>query len=109
MSGTLSITQEGSSPPLTEWYTRIENQDGQSLAENSYPTGQIAMTRQLPAGKYRVISWHRPCTGTCPSSGEHGLGPVGEVCGAPLEISAGATITATVLIDAEGACAVRVR
>ncbi len=107
-SGTLSVAQEGTAPPLTMWYLRIESQDGQPLAEKSYPSGQIAMTRLLPPGKYRVVSWHRPCTATCPSGGEQGLGPLAEVCGALVDVSTRVTTTATVVIDADGACTVRV-
>ncbi|MEV6524509.1 hypothetical protein AB0M43_21355 [Longispora sp. NPDC051575] len=105
--GTLSITQSGTTPANTIWYARVETPNGRSLAEASFNTGPITLDKSLPPGRYRAISWHRACTGTCPTSGEKGLGPLAEVCGAAVTVPAGGRVTATVVIGEAGTCTVR--
>ncbi|GLZ27846.1 hypothetical protein Lesp02_00360 [Lentzea sp. NBRC 105346] len=106
--GTIVVAQEGSAPARTQWYVRIETTKAESVTEAAYPNAPIALTKQLPAGQYRVISWHRTCSGACPASGEDGLGPLEEVCGAATTVTPGGRVAATVVIDAEGGCSVRV-
>lgn len=105
--GTLLITQQGAAPAKTVWYARIETMNAEPVAQAGFPAGPIALTRDLPAGKYRAMSWHRACSATCPASGEEGLGPLQEVCGAPVTLNAGARITLTVVIDPEGTCTIQ--
>ncbi|MEV6524501.1 hypothetical protein AB0M43_21315 [Longispora sp. NPDC051575] len=107
-SGTLVINQSGAAPARTAWYARVETPDAKPLTEAAFPQGPITLTKELTAGKYRVIAWHRACADVCPTTGEKGLGPLEEVCGATVTVTAGATLTATVTIDAEGTCAVAV-
>ncbi|WP_412542951.1 hypothetical protein R8Z50_10855 [Longispora sp. K20-0274] len=104
--GTLEIGQDGAAPPNTLWYARIETPESKVVVESAYPAGPIALTKQLAAGRYRVIAWHRACTGACPTSGEKGLGPLEEVCGAVVTVTAAARVTARVVIDGDGACMV---
>lgn len=105
-SGTLVVEQDGRRPRLTAWYVRIETAGAATVAEAAYPRDAIALTKQLPAGKYRVISWHRPCSDSCPASGETGLGPLQQVCGAKVDVTGGARVTATVRIAAGGTCSI---
>jgi hypothetical protein len=106
-SGTLEVGQEGTAPARTAWYLRIETTDADPVTEHAYPTPPITLTRQLAVGTYRVISWNRPCTDNCPSSGENGLGPLSQVCGAPVTITQGNRVSATVVINTDGTCSVR--
>ncbi|WP_412542946.1 hypothetical protein R8Z50_10830 [Longispora sp. K20-0274] len=105
--GTLSIAQKGTTPENTMWYARIELPSGKPIEEASFPTGPITMDKPLQPGKYRVVSWHRSCAGTCPTSGEAGLGGLGEVCGAAVTVPSGRRVTATVVIGEAGTCTVQ--
>lgn len=104
--GTLIVEQDGRRPQHTAWYVRIETTAATTVREAAFPVADIALTEQLPAGQYRVISWHRPCSGPCPSSGERGLGPLAEVCGTKVTLKADTRVTATVRIAADGRCSV---
>jgi hypothetical protein len=55
-----------------------------------------------------VISWYRKCSGTCPATGEHGLGPLEQVCGAVAAVKPGGKVTAWVMTSEQAACSVRV-
>lgn len=107
-TGTLVVDQAGVRPGRTAWYVRIETTAAKTVHESAYPTDDIALTTQLPTGQYRVIGWHRPCAEGCPPTGEQGLGPLGEVCGAKVSIKPGARVTATVRIGSNGTCSIRV-
>jgi hypothetical protein len=107
-TGTLDVGQEGTAPARTAWYLRIETTNAEPVTEHAYPNGTITLTQQLATGDYRVISWNRPCAEVCPSTGENGLGPLSEVCGAPVTIVEGARVSATVVINADGGCSVHV-
>ncbi len=107
-TGTVEVKQQGTPPQRTAWYLRIEDMEAKPVTEHAYPNAAIALTQQLSAGDYRVISWNRPCADTCPSSGENGLGPLSEVCGAPIKVTEGVRVSATVVIESEGSCSVRV-
>ncbi|WP_157630307.1 MULTISPECIES: hypothetical protein [Kribbella] len=87
---------------------RIEDTTAKPLLEQAYPGQPISVTRALPPGVYRVIVWHRPCTGDCPTTGEDGLGPLGQVCGAKLDLTSGAKLQATAQIKTDGGCAIKV-
>lgn len=107
-TATIVVSQDGATPPLTAWYVRIETPAAKSVTEASYPNAPISMTREVPAGTYRVISWSRPCSDRCPDSGEAGLGPMRDVCGAPVTVSPGARVSTAVEIHTDGTCSVRV-
>jgi len=107
-TGTLVVSQQGDAPEHTLWYVRIENLHAEPLVEKSFPAGPIRLTKALRAGRYRVISWYRECSGTCPTTGEHGLGPLEQVCGAVAAIKAGAKVTARVTIGDKANCSVRI-
>ncbi|GAB3930321.1 hypothetical protein GCM10029976_031870 [Kribbella albertanoniae] len=104
---TITVAQEGQSPPNTLWYLRIEDTAAKPVLEQAYPGQPISVTRTLPPGAYRVVVWHRPCTGRCPTVGEDGLGPLGQVCGAKLDLTPGAKLQATAQIKADGGCAIK--
>ncbi len=106
--GTLAVSQGGTSPARTLWYLRIESMAAEPLFERNYPGQPIAQSRLLEPGEYRVIAWHRRCSGTCPSSGEAGLGPLEQVCGAKITIAPRTRTAVTVAIDNQGACAMKV-
>ena len=107
--GGVSVAQEGKPPQLTEWYVRVENDEGKNLAEAAFPNGPISFSQDFPPGNYRLISWHRQCNGSCPATGEAGLGPLQEACGAKVAFVAGTRLSATVVIEDDGACSVRTK
>ena len=107
-TGTLDVGQEGTAPAHTAWYVRIETTDAEPVTEHTYPKPPINLTQQLDAGDYRVVSWNRPCADVCPSSGEKGLGPLSQVCGAPVTVAEGTRVSAMVVIGTDGTCSVRV-
>jgi len=88
------------------WYLRIESAKGANLNEQAFPAGSIALDKPLPQGDYRVISWRRTCTATCPSTGDKGLGPLQDVCGALVHISTGKTAQVKVAINPDGSCSI---
>jgi hypothetical protein len=106
--GTVVVRQDGTAPERTAWYVRIETGKAELVAEYAFPGRPISLTKQLPIGDYRIISWHRPCESACPTSGEKGLGPLAEVCGTPVTLRQGKEQTATVAIDPSGSCSVAV-
>ena len=106
--GTLAVSQAGTQPARTLWYMRIESMAAEPLFERNYPGHPIAQSRILEPGEYRVIAWHRSCSGTCPSSGEAGLGALEQLCGAKITITPRTRTAVTVAIDSEGTCAMKV-
>jgi hypothetical protein len=87
-------------------YLRIERADASTEVEQAFHAGAISLDTQLAQGKYRVISWGRACDGTCPTSGEIGLGPLANVCGRVVHISSGQTTRVEVAINPDGSCAI---
>lgn len=78
------------------------------LLEKAYPGRRIALSQPLPAGPYRLLVWNRPCAGACPTSGEKGLGPLQDVCGAQLKMPSGRQLKVSAAIGADGTCSVKV-
>lgn len=105
-TGTLVVGQDGVAPERTKWYLRIEAEKAAVVDERSF-TGAISWQGALPPGKYRVVGWQRPCAQECPESGEQGLGDLAQVCGAIVDVTIGARISATVAIADDGGCEVR--
>ena len=60
-------------------------------------------TRELPAAEYRLISYQRPCQGTCEM-----LDAPTDQCEATLDVAADGVVDATVELRNEGGCAIRV-
>jgi hypothetical protein len=106
LPGTINVTQVGTAAPKTMWFVRIERPDSKPLAEAGFPNRPLSFSRNLPAGKYRVIAWRRTCTGACPASGENGLGPLEEVCGTLVSMTAGQRVDTIVQINAGSDCTV---
>ncbi|MGH3645663.1 MAG: hypothetical protein ACRDTM_00555 [Micromonosporaceae bacterium] len=106
-AATLTVGQSGTAAPRTIWYVRIESMAAKPLVEKGFSGTSIALNQQLEPGEYRVISWWRQCRNVCPTSGEKGLGPLEQVCGAVVNLPAGAHVTATVTIKEDGGCTVR--
>jgi hypothetical protein len=61
------------------------------------------LDRRLPAGDYHLLSFQRPCLGTCAQ-----LDPPEDRCTADLALRPGETSVATVVLGARGGCAIRV-
>ncbi|MGH3714034.1 MAG: hypothetical protein ACRDT4_11325, partial [Micromonosporaceae bacterium] len=106
-TGTLTVGQSGTASTRTIWYVRIESMAAKPLVEKGFPGQPIALTQALEPGRYRVISWYRTCQSVCPTSGEQGLGPLEQVCGAQVTVAKGERVTATVKITADG-CSIEV-
>lgn len=104
---TLVIGQQGTLPPRTAWYVRVETPHGETVTETGFPDGKITLTQPLKPGKYRVVVWDRPCEQTCPTKGEQGLGELDKVCGKLLTLAKGDKVTATVALNEQGGCEVR--
>jgi 2-polyprenyl-6-methoxyphenol hydroxylase-like FAD-dependent oxidoreductase len=105
--GTLTVSQQGSTPVRTVWYLRIEDLAARTMVEQS-SLQPIALSKTLAEGQYRVIVWHRACEKTCPAHGEQGLGPLEQVCGAKVTVAAATTVRAVAVVGADGSCAIKV-
>lgn len=88
------------------WSVRIERADASTEVEQAFHVGAISLDRQLEQGQYRVISWSRACDGTCPTSGETGLGPLANACGRLVHINTGQSTRVEVAINPDGSCAI---
>jgi hypothetical protein len=107
-TGTLQVAQQGDTPASMVWYLRVEDLAAKPLMERAYYGQPIAFSQAFPAAGYRIVVWSRPCDGACPVSGEAGLGPLKQVCGAKLELTAGVETNATAVLTTDGGCTVRV-
>jgi len=103
--GRLFVSQKGALANNV-LYLRIERADSSTQVEQAFHESGISLDRQLTQGKYRVISWSRACDGTCPTSGENGLGPLVNACGRLVHISTGQTTRVEVAINPDGSCAI---
>jgi hypothetical protein len=107
-SGNLVVSQQGNTPAKTLWYLRVEDMTAKPLLEQAFPNQRIALDRAFPVGRYRVMVWYRTCGGSCPTTGESGLGPLQQICGAQLDLTAGRQVKATALINPDVTCTVKV-
>ena len=46
-------------------YVSVSDARGRVVLERAYQRGRFRLRRPLPAGRYRVTSFQRPCNGTC--------------------------------------------
>ncbi|MGH3712646.1 MAG: hypothetical protein ACRDT4_04185 [Micromonosporaceae bacterium] len=106
-TATLTVGQSGTTAPQTVWYVRVETTKAKSVAEKGVPGEEISLTVPLEPGTYRVISWWRKCQSVCPTSGEQGLGPLEQVCGAPVTVTERQKVSVTVTFEADN-CSVKV-
>ena len=81
---------------------RIEDANGTAVAEQAFPRLPAELRRDLPGGSYRIVSYQRDCSGTCPdvsvapTTPVKGLAPPNSICGSPFRLDAGQTYTAVV-------------
>jgi hypothetical protein len=88
-------------------YIRLESAEGQVVAEHLVRDTRtvLPLLRQpVSAGAYRLVSYQRPCDGSCPSEGARGLDPPTLRCEAKLEIAPRQTITALVRSHGSRGC-----
>lgn len=107
-SGTIVVSQQGTTPAKTLWYLRVEDMSAKPLLEQAFPNQRIALNQAFPAGNYRMLVWNRPCDDACPTSGESGLGQLQQVCGAKLDLTAGQQTQAAAVVNPDGTCTVKV-
>jgi hypothetical protein len=80
-------------------YVRLESAEGRVVAERLIHDTRsvLPLLRQgVSPGSYRLVSYQRPCEGSCPSRGQRGLDPPTLRCEARFEIATGETFTALV-------------
>ncbi|NUR29400.1 MAG: hypothetical protein HOV83_26735 [Catenulispora sp.] len=106
--GTVRVIQQGATPARSVWSVRLEDMTAKPQLERSYPGKPIALVYSLPVGTYRVMAWSRPCEGRCPATGEAGLGPLGQVCGAQVEITVRREVKAAAVITPDGNCSFKI-
>ncbi len=86
-------------------FVKIERGD-EVVFDSHFPRsgarGGHVLERQLEAGEYRVASYQRPCNGSCDLLDEPTDG-----CETVISVDAGETVTATVVVSADGSCTVR--
>jgi hypothetical protein len=104
----LVVDQQGVAPARTLWSLRIEDTSAKPIVEQIFHGGRIAFRRSIPGGNYRLIVWSRPCEGSCPATGEAGLGQLQEVCGAELTLTAGPPAKATAVLANDGSCTIKI-
>ncbi len=59
----------------------------------------ILFGERTPAGRYRVVSWQRPCNGNCGA-----LGAESDRCEVVVDVGAGETARRLVKLDRRGGC-----
>lgn len=89
-------------------YLRLEQADGKLVMEDRpvtevlEPRGGRLLRRRLPGGRYRVISYQRPCQGNC----SH-LEPPTDRCETVVQVRAGRTVQTTVVLGQRDGCRLR--
>ena len=80
-------------------YVKLESADGHVIVERLVRDTRCVLPLlrlQLQAGHYRLVSYQRPCEGSCPRRGGRGLDPPTPQCAATLDITPEQTLTALV-------------
>jgi hypothetical protein len=67
-------------------------------------SGDAILRRQLVPGRYRLVSWQRPCDGNCDY-----LDPPRDRCAATLTLKSGRRLTVTVVLHQHGGCTLTLR
>lgn len=101
------MSQSGSLP-RNVWTVRVEKANAGTALEEAFREVPISVDTQLPEGDYRVVSWSRACDGACPTSGEKGLGPLGNVCGELVRVNSGEIVRVRVAVSPDGSCAISI-
>jgi len=102
--GTIAVRQRGTQPAKTLWFLRVENPAAKPLFEHRYAGMAISQTLSYKQGDYRVIAYSRPCSDTCPATGEDGLGELAEVCGIKVHVTPAGRVPVTVSFAKDGNC-----
>ena len=87
-------------------FLHVEAEDGDVVFDGPVdsPTGlddDRFLDREVPAGRYRVRRWERPCQGNCEQ-----LDPPADHCQAMVEVPAGGRVTITVVAREKGGCGI---
>ncbi len=100
--GVLVVDQGRGSCFFTEGafpYVKLESADGNVVVERLARDTRCVLPLlrlQVEAGRYRLVSYQRPCEGSCPRRGARGLDPPTPQCAATVEIRPEQTLTALV-------------
>ena len=88
-------------------YLRIEDHTGRVVLERQYRRdSDVRLATRLHSGRYRVISWQRPCEGAYPGKG-HGharLGAPTDICGTKIKVVANQLLTVSVRLKPRLGC-----
>ena len=88
-------------------YLRIEDHTGEVVLERQYRRGSdVRLVARLHSGRYRVISWQRPCEGACPGKG-HGharLDAPTDICGTKIKVVPNQLLTVIVRLKPGVGC-----
>ena len=86
-------------------YVEVRDSAGRvALARNSGPVVRFSVRAPLPAGRYRVISFERPCEGTCAV-----LDPPAEACSRRVRVLARGRTAVRVTARAGRPCTIRAK
>jgi hypothetical protein len=89
-------------------YIRLESTKRRVVAERLFRDGGVLplLRQRVSPGAYRLVSYQRPCEGSCPGHGTRGLDRPTMRCEATLEIGSGETVTALIRSAGGGRCQV---
>lgn len=91
-------------------YVRLATVDGQAVAENEFGAGPLIQpaleVTALPAGRYVLESWQRPCEAACPPQGD--LDPETDRCEAELDVEAEERLEALIEVTPGQGCTITV-
>jgi hypothetical protein len=82
-------------------YVRIRNAPGRMIAAKTFRTAR-RLDFALPPGRYRLISFQRPCDGNCSY-----LDPPTDRCARPFQVRRRGSVDATVLLSPGAGCRIR--
>ena len=83
-------------------YIRIKSPAGRRVAQKTFSGATKQLRFTLAPGRYRVVSFQRPCDGNCSL-----LDPPTDRCSTAVQIRAGATVSATVVVTPGQGCRIR--
>jgi hypothetical protein len=86
-----------------EFVTLHRVSTGRLVVRRRFGMGEIALSRRLAPGSYRVASWTQTCSGTCDR-----LDPPSNRCQRTVRVSAGRTRRVTVLSKVGANCRIAV-
>jgi len=108
--GRLTVVHVRPQPPryiegAVSHVTLVRLDTGEVIHEGPLADGPVAprFTRELPAARYRLVSFQRPCSGNCEM-----LDPPTDRCERTIEVGPGADREATVVLPRSGGCVIEV-